>query len=63
MEAVSRYHIQQIACLGGTQVEVSADNQDRLLADLVVRQVERMRAQRSQYVPTPLPVSPIFVVV
>ena len=62
MEAVSRYHIQQISNLGGSSEPVCADNQDRLLAELVVRQVEQMRSQRSAYVPTPLPHAPIFLV-
>jgi hypothetical protein len=63
MDGVSRYHLQQISSLGGTSEQVISDNQDRILAELVVRQVELLRSQRSAYVPVPLPHAPVFFVV
>lgn len=62
MESTSRYHFQQIARLGGNPHAVLADDQDRILADLVVRQVDSLRSQRSGYLPAPLTVAPVFLV-
>ena len=62
MEHISRYHFQQIARLGGDPSQVAPGSQDRVLADLMVRQVENLRSQRSRYLPAPLPCAPVFLV-
>ena len=63
----SQFHLTQIsraADFGNTPIpeEIHADNQDRILAEMVAGQVRLLRAQRSNYLPEPLPFAPIVIV-